>query len=541
MPKIESAAGLTANNFIVRTVDLDTRNTISVNAGTSTISDSQNQFLSADGGAFAVGDEIRISYIDTSNPNAGTARITAVTAGTITIENHSGTLTTEPAGADVNIVRIRKTFELVAGQDGLDAIDGAALAAIVRKLYDLFYSGGLERFDTAIDETFPLALVSTFINGWEPHNQATLDMIRDGAIQINDGITGDLKRSYMLVQANPLPQPTHRIFYWWDHITEGLQPTIDAVTPQFMNQLVLIYDRDLPNSDFRTSTLFLKLAEPGYLPVLVNLNEATNTLEWYANIFPSGIQTSIDPQLADATGTPFVTDTTIDTQEPYTSITFTQQVPNVNRTIEGVPYPFDAIIERSGATKQQVHQKLNRQIRHRDATDIDAGPGFLRGEYSGPLSAFIGNQITFLRGYADNTPASEANDTVYTDANGIERRTDVIAALTINYNTPGNITLPQPADLKVFLSAQTNTDTAQPINDASGVPMIHTFTTSGSVSFSVRFASFNQFGHPAGTPIPIRYTISADAAIIPFARNEIVENNVVQAFPADLLATTVGA
>lgn len=557
MVKIDSAANLTVNNFIIQTVDLDQRTTLSINAGASTISDTANEFQTADGVGFAVDDVIRISFLDSSNPNNGTARITNVTAGTITIADHTGTLTTQAVGQAGNIHRIRKTFQF-AEQDGLDFADGVSLSAIATRLYDLFDSGDLERFDPPIVETEPRAKVITFRNGWEPfngpgHNNATLLAIRDGAIRILDGVTGAVSREYANVEsAILLPaalRGTHRVSYWFSEDQGvGVDPLLSAaeqsVTTDQINQLILI--RDVPNSIDRTTEdfeLFLKMAVPGYTIDLRNLNEELNLTGLQPERYRTGLNIALDLKLADVNGAPLTPDATIASQAPYTTFTYLLLTPTEVRTVEpGLDATFAAEITRAGGTKEQIHEWLHWLARQNSS--VRGSPD---GTYLGAISAFLGEQITF-QGYASGTPATENNDTVYIDENGAAVRTAQEASFTIAFRL-GNALGAETAKFRVFLANSYNTDTAIIVQDKAGVDMASVpastdtnlvdLTGDDERQFSISYSTFNQGGHTPNTPIPIAITLSSPRALVPSTDLFEIENNTTQRFVVNGVASSI--
>lgn len=543
MVKLDSASQLVATNFQIETVDLDQRTTLEITSATSIITDTAAEFLTADGVGFAVGDIVRISFLDASNTNNGTARITAVTANSITIADHSGTLTDQATGQPGNIHRIKKTFAFVEA-NGLNFVDGVSLGAIASKLYDLFDAGGLEKFDPPIQETEPRAKVITFRNGWEPANIATLNAIRDGAIRILDGVTGQVVREYANVESGILlPGPllgTHPVKYWFREATGidtfDLTTPLDSVTTDYINQLILI--RDVPNAIDRTTEdfqLFLKMAVPGFTIDVRNLNEELGLTNLAPERYRTGLNIALDLKLADVNGNPLTPDTEIATQEPYISFSYTRNTPPLTRNIEGVDYTFTPIINRAGGTKEQIHEWLHWLARQN--TDIDSGAGTLLGVYSPAISSFLGEQITF-QGYADGTPATENNDTVHVDDTGTARRTAQEASFTIDFRVDPFLDT-ETADFKVFLAQAYNTDGATVIRDKNDQPMEGTIAGNEAVAYSISFSTFDQQGHTPGNPIPIIITLSSPNRLVPDSSSAEVQNNTTQIFVVNGSASSI--
>ena len=211
MPKITNQAGLTSNNLVLHTVELAQRSTISITAGTATIADSAAEFISA---GFQVGDRINIRFASPTNPNNGFATIDTLLAGSITVTDATGTLTDQAAGLPCVISRLKKTFEFVE-VDELNFQDGVEGAALASELQTLWNNGSFDTYPFPYNELRPDAETLVFIEGWEHHNENTLNAIRDTAIRILDGETGSLAREFMNVQtAAPFVGGTGVARFW---------------------------------------------------------------------------------------------------------------------------------------------------------------------------------------------------------------------------------------------------------------------------------------------------------------------------------------
>lgn len=531
MAKITNQSGLTANNLLLNTVELAQRTTISVNATAGTIGDTAGEFVTA---GFAIGDRIIIRFANPTNPNNGYATIDAVTATSITVSDLTGTLTTQSAGQACSIQRLKKTIQFVEA-DGLDFIDGVSTTALASELQTLWDTGGYDVYPFPYDEGRPAAETLRFVEGWELHNQSTVNAIRDGAIEIYDGETGLLKQQYMNVTSPGFFNGTGRAYYWQQDPAINPSATItDFVTQGYVNQLVLI--RDVPNSIDRRTFFTAKVAEPGRTVSIYDLTTEQSIAELDAKPYFLVLVDQLDLVLADASGVPRVSDATIAGSAPYTSITYSRFSPVVTRSIEGTNYNFNAIIERLGATKEQVHAKLNWLIRQKN-TDIDSGSGTLLGGHSPAISSFTGSVVTY-QGFADDTPANERNETVFIDAAGTERRFDIIAAFAFAFFLPAGFS--GSATYKVYQESVFGTDDAPVMDDQNGDPITGTITGNTTVSWAIKYSTFNQNGHPPGTDIPIYLSLSGGAnGIKPDVFGVFtVQNNTTQSFRIEPTATT---
>lgn len=546
MTKLENASDLTVNNFEIETVDLVGSN-FSVTAASNQISVTGASFLDVNGDAsnlaFDVNDIIRITFADPSNTNNGTARVTAVAANQLTIADHTGTLVNQGTGEQGNIHRIRKTFRLIRDVDNLVYEDGVTLNAIAGRLAQLFDAGDLEKFDPPYTETIPFAGSINFINGWEPFDQETIEMIREGAISISDGVTGLVEREYMSVNSAALSRTTHRPWYWFQNRLTGVPigDPVDSVTAGYMDQLILIKDDDA-GIDRTGDHFIVKVAEAGYPIQFINETDVQAITVLRPQIYRLGIgDRGIDLKLADTSGNPLVSDTIIETTLPYTAFTYTRYAAgNLQaRLIDGVSYDFDAIIERDNGSADQIHAWLHWQARRRpgDNTFIDTG-STLRGHFAPAISSFLGEQVTFI-GYADNTPSNENNDTVHIDAAGNPQRTAREAAFTLDFRVGQLLAPAGSADFNVYLQSNYNTPDAAIVQNKDGVNMEGSITGDQTEAFSISFSTFNQQGHPPNTPIPIRVTLSAPGLLLPRTYDFTVQDNTTQIFSIDGIQTTV--
>ncbi|MEO1208593.1 MAG: hypothetical protein AAFX78_03540 [Cyanobacteria bacterium J06638_20] len=531
MTKVTNQSGLTTNNLILHTVELSQRTTVGVTASSSTIADSANEFVTA---GFEVGDRVIIRFASPTNPNNGYATIDTVAAGTITVSNHTGTLTDQSAGEACAISRLKKTFQFVEA-DGLDFEDGVAGLALTSELQQLWDDGTYDVYPFPFEELRPDAETIVFVEGWEPHDQNTYDAIRDTAVRILDGETGALSRDYMNVKSAAFVGGTGIAYYWQEDPDSNPSATItDFVTNGYVNQLVLI--RDVGNSIDRRTFFTCKIAEAGRTVVVYDLVTAENTAALTAKPYNLLLGDAIDPKLADAGGTPLVNDTAIASNTPYTNITYTRHDPDVQRSIEGTNYNFDAIIARTGATAQQVHQKLNWLVRQK-STDIDSGSGTLLGGHSPALSTFIGESVTY-QGFTDGLPDGEKNTSTFIDSSGTGRAFEVVAAFAFEFVVPTNFTGSAP--FKAFQQSVFGVANAPVMDDGDGSDVAGTVTGNQTADFSIKYNSFNQNGHPAGTDIPILVSVGGgDTNTLPRVYGPFsVGNNVTQSFRIELTETT---
>lgn len=141
------------------------------------------------------------------------------------------------------------------------------------------------------------------------------------------------------------------------------------------------------------------------------------------------------------------TDTQVDADTPYTTMSITWYAAPVQRTIGGVSRDFNVIIDAdtglatgaSGtASTQQIYEYVQRSLRKN--TDIDAGAGTKTGNITRDLLKFVGDTLYTLYDtdggvYIDNFNTADINNIVFADNLGVNRTYPYTAAGTILPNT----------------------------------------------------------------------------------------------------------
>lgn len=95
------------------------------------------------------------------------------------------------------------------------------------------------------------------------------------------------------------------------------------------------------------------------------------------------------------------------------------------REIDGDYYAFNIIVDGNGATKEEIHTKL--QYLLRQAGDIDSGAGTHLGKVTDVLSNITAGVLTTTTGvYIDDTQTADSAFLIYTDVGGVERSIPVV-------------------------------------------------------------------------------------------------------------------
>jgi len=132
-------------------------------------------------------------------------------------------------------------------------------------------------------------------------------------------------------------------------------------------------------------------------------------------------------------------DLTITTTTPYTNMSIDVFGTAQSRSIGGVAYNFDIIIDGANGTAEQIYEFVQYQLRQ--AGDIDQDNSHpLNGKTADEMLQFVGDTLRTLqdrngRGiYIDNFDANDTNRLEFTDNTGTPRTFPFVAAGTLNFN-----------------------------------------------------------------------------------------------------------
>lgn len=463
---------------------------------TNTITSTSTNFTasSTSGGitnrAIVVGDVIEISHT-ANNANEGAAvTVTSVSANSISFTPLVGTPATETAGADINLVARKKTYQFLAAS-GLSFIDGVSGSALYSKLIDLWSANDLDKYPPVFSSIEPRAKSMANINYWEPHNTNTLNAIRDTALEIRNTSTSAARRIYALLRTNgSLHESTDQMYFWYSGDSEMTAPTA-AVMTGYINQLVLVRDTD--NSIDNRGDWIVRCAEPGKT-ILYNSSNIQ-----YAEIITVPDNNDIDPKLADpGTGTPYVDDSTIAAGGDYADILYYLDVDGqYTGNVSGSNYTFAGYVDADSQTNEKVHAKINYLWRQTSNVNSDGTGASKRGDKQPPLTVFSGDIFT-VQSYLLNYNAAQRNNLRLVDTGGTTRQWPLVNTITI---TSGSLAV--GGTFTIYHADTYGTSSAVVLQNESGVDQ-QDITIASSVSIPFAYSTYNVDGHTAGTPLDIR-------------------------------------
>lgn len=216
--------------------------------------------------AIAVGDVLTYSHSSIAGNEGLTFTVTAVTATVITVDELTGTPTAETAGADINIVAFKKTYQFVEA-GALSFVDGVQGIVLASKLVDMWDTLNLDKYDRPFTSIEPRAKSLASLNGWETHDQDTTDAIRDTAMEVRDSATTAARQIYFLLRSGNLNGVGDQFNYWPSSDAAITAPTA-AVMTGYVNQMVLAYDA--AGSDH--ITISARLLSAGSATAAISLN-----------------------------------------------------------------------------------------------------------------------------------------------------------------------------------------------------------------------------------------------------------------------------
>ena len=382
-------------------------------------------------------------------------------------------------GTEITLSTSGKTITLAtAGNLSDDGVTGQALYSFLKEEW--------KNDASLIPYPFPMVSITPeqfeFVEGWVPANDTTRNLIRTaGWREIN--ASDVIEREYMGIISLGTIDATDTPYYAFSSDTAKT----DFDFAGTINQAIQTFgDSSNGNFDKRTDTLTLYIRAQGK-----TYGSATSTsigltaLNYIANRFP----------LAEATDTNVsASDSDITSNTPYTGMSITYGA--VTRTIGGVSYNFDIVVDGNSGSTQQIYEFV--QYKLRQATDIDDGAGTQVGQLEDSLMSFSGSTLTTTTGvYIDNFAVADRNDLVLTDTGGTTRTFPFIATGTISFNT--NLVSDSDAIYRMFFTSGFGTGSAILVDDESGTDISGTVGGASSVAFDFDYDNNVQGGRSAGT------------------------------------------
>ena len=494
MAKITSKASLVmGTNLKLHIADKGgTDIAISKSGATLTITSSTTNFTGSSEAAgivnraIVVGDSIKFSHAANVANEGLVATVTVVGANSITATITSGTGATEAAGADINVVAQRKTYQFLAA-GALSFVDGVQGIVLASKLVDLWDASDLDKYDPPFTSIEPRAKSIASINYWAPHDVSTLNAIRDTALEVRPTKNATATQIYGLLRSTSNAHaPTDQLTNWPASDPELTAPNAFVMTG-YCNQLVLLYDFNGGSPIDKRGVWYTRMAEEGKTIVMEQHNLQ------FAEIYPVQASNAIDPKLT-------VPDATISAGGIFANILYSLDVDGLyTGSVDGTPYTFDGFIDADLQTNEAVHQKINYLWRQAANVNADGTGPTRRGDKQWPLTFFSGDAFR-VESYLLDYKASQRNFLTLVDSSGASRAWPAIYTLTINSGS-----LAVGGTFSLFHEDTHGTSSAVYLKNESGVDQ-KDISTAASQDIVVAYSTYSVGGHAPNTPLNLRLT-----------------------------------
>jgi len=394
-------------------------------------------------------------------------------------------------GVELIIDEVARTIKLVA-TGNLTAKDGVTYQAVYSKLVDLWATS------TYQDSPFPMnaidALSGQYLigvdaggnyNGWKWFDDTTRQMVRDGANEEYDG-SGNLLSVYSSIVGLGAVNAGSQLYFQRDSADA---PT-DFTFEDQCNEMIQVFG-DTSNGNFDKRTYFKAFVrEQGkkYKDSVLADTGKSATGAYIVNMLLSNEDdlkiSDLDAEMSNA---------------PYDNISVEYFAADQVRSIGGVDYDFDVIVEGNNATLEQIYTKL--QYLLRQSTDIDSGAGTVIGQTASLLAGFVGNNLETTTGvFIDNIQNADSNRISFKDTSGTFRLNPFTASGSLTFNP---IMVGAGSSYRLMYTAVTGADNdygesgAITVVDAAGNPITGVITA-GSIDFTFDYDG-DAVGGPAGS------------------------------------------
>ena len=382
-------------------------------------------------------------------------------------------------GTEITINTSAQTITLnVAGNLSNDGVTGQALYSFLKEEWKTDAS--------LIPYPFPMVSITPeqfeFIEDWYPANDTTRNLIRSaGWREITSANV--VKREYMGIVTLGNIDSSNRAYYAFAN--DSAKTDFDFDGP--VNQGIQTFgDGSNGNFDKRTEVLTIFVRSQGNtFASSTTTSIGLTALNYIANRFP--LAEAVDSNIT-------ATDNDITNNTPYTGMSITYGA--ATRSIGGVTYNFDIIVDGNNGTTQQIYEFVQYSLRQ--ATDIDDGSGTQVGQLADSLMRFEGDILKTTEGVAiDNFQAGDRNNLVFQDTGGVDRTFPFLATGTLSFNA--NLVNDSSAIYRMFFTSGFGTGSALLVDDNSGTDISGNISGNATIDFDFDYDENTQGGRTAGT------------------------------------------
>lgn len=402
---------------------------------------------------------------------------------------------------EITIDTTAKTFTLnVAGN--LIAKDGVTLQALYSKFVDLWLTAAYNKYAfpmyviDALSGQYVFGFDGSTYSGWKPADDATRQMLRDGGwSEYSSG--GVLNRQYVGIVSLGNVSADAQLYY---------QRALGSAAINFtfsdeVNEGIQVYG-DASNGDFDNRSYFKGyVREYGqkYRDSVLNDTGKTATSAYIVNLLLSN-EDDLKIQ---------ATDVVVTGSSTYTGINVSYFTSNQARSIGGVSYNFDTIINGQGEIAEDIYTKIQYLLRYTGDINYTGDAGGQTGKISSSLLSFVGETMYTASGvYIDNYLADDINRLVFTDKTNTQRTEPYTSAGTFSFNS--NLTLSGNGYYRVYFNDfvgglsgfNYGAVSGVTVNDASDSALAGTISSS-SISWTYAYDSNTQSGRSAAADVGV--------------------------------------
>lgn len=333
---------------------------------------------------------------------------------------------------------------------------------------------------------FPLVAITEqkfdLVNGWDFKDDTTKNLIRNAGWALKDASNVSLEEYMGFVSLGSVGT-SDQIYYQQE--LDG--NATNVVLTGAANQAVKIYgDATHDDVDYRSYFKcfvreYQKLYDQSQLSAI---GLSAVTYQVYA--FPLSNSTDLKITHNDAAMT----------SSPYNGMSITYYGANQSKTIGAGSYNFNVVVDGNGGTKEQIYEYV--QFSLRQATDIDAGAGDVKGKTANALLKFVGDTLVTSNGvFIEDFATADINAIEFYDVGGVKRIYPFVAAGTINFNE--NLVNDTDAIYRMYFTAGFGTAAAILVEDKDDIAISGSVSGVATKAFSFDYDGNVQGGRSAGT------------------------------------------
>ena len=322
-------------------------------------------------------------------------------------------------------------------------------------------------------------------NGWKPADDTTRQMLRNGGWNEYRN-AGVLNRVYFGAVLQGGVSAGSQCYYQ----KEVSGPAIDYTFTDLPNEARQVFG-DATNGNFDNRTFFKSFNRTyGYTYDDVSLTDISETATGPFKL-PFGINTAADLNLT-------ANDTNV-VLAPYDTCTIAYNSATSNATIGAGSYPFKKYITHTNLTRFQIYTRMQYLLRQNSNINTGGTAGAVTGKTADLICWFVGPTL-YTRAFF--TPiATDLNDVVFIDDNGVERVFPYASAGTLNFNA--NLTSGGAGYYTLYYTTTPGGDdfgegTAIIVKDKDGVDFTSTIT-GASIAFTFDYSNNTQGGYAGST------------------------------------------